>query len=62
MKEVNIGTIFIPDSMVAAVEKHREYRLEYTKDSLFHDPLLREDFSYWVADYLLFCANYHLEP
>ena len=62
MKEVNIGTMCIPNSIVEAVEKHREMMLEAHKNSDSYDFMLNADFGLWFSDYLLKFGYKLLEP
>lgn len=52
MKEVNIGTMCIPDSIVDSVEKHKNMMLEAHKNSDSYDFMLHADFGVWFSDYL----------
>ena len=62
MKEVNIGTMCIPDSIVDSVEKHKNMMLETHKNSDSYDFMLNADFGLWFSDYLLKFGYKLLEP
>jgi hypothetical protein len=52
LKEIEIGTIYMPEEIVSAVEKHREFMLNANKGKDSYDMLQRASFSMYFADYL----------
>jgi hypothetical protein len=52
MREVEIGSIYVPEEIVSAVEKHKESMLNANKGTDSYDMLQRASFSAWFADYL----------
>ena len=52
MIKVDIGSMYIPNSIVEAVEKHKKMMLETHKNSDSYDFMLNADFGTWFSDYL----------
>jgi hypothetical protein len=52
MREVEIGSIYVPEEIVSAVEKHKESMLKAHEGTDSFDMLQRASFSMWFGDYL----------
>lgn len=53
MKEVELGKVWLPDTIVASVEKHKQNMLEACEGSDAYDLVKKASFSVMFSDYLL---------
>ena len=53
MREVDLGKILLPDSIIQKVEEHKEAMLLAHSESDCYESLKQASFSLWFSDYLL---------